>query len=291
MRWALPLLVVGLALFGCGPKNEIVFGGKPGPINPENATIVSLSPSATEVAAIALPSIRLIGKTSSCNWPVTMANVPVVGDVKPNYEKIAELRPTIILYDDGLYSAADIEKLKGLSKATFALKGDTVAAFCDTLYSLGKATGQETDTAAYVDKISAAEQASEGDPINPKPKVAVVLVSSTGQHMIAGKGSFQADVIKIAAGEPVGPEGSKFEPLSPEAFVQWNPDCILIGAKQESVEKLVGVLLRDPRFASVNAIKNKKIVAIDEDMVVRRGGRVDRFIEYVHRQIKARMQS
>lgn len=290
MRLALPLLLTGLALFGCSAKTEIVIGGKPGPIPPENSTVVSLSPSTTEIAVIATPYLRLIGKTKSCNWPPTAAGVPVVADVKPNYEKIAELAPTIILYDEGLFSAADVEKIKGLTKVTFAMKGDTVDEFCDQIFALGKATLQETDTSAYVDKIVAAKNASEAEPLNPKPKIAVVLVSESGQHMIAGAKSFQADVMRIAGGDPVGPDGKRFEPLNPEALVQWNPDCILIGAKAESVEKLAGVLLKDPRFASVSAIKNKKIVALDEDMVVRRGGRVDRFIEYVHKQVKARMQ-
>jgi hypothetical protein len=66
-----------VTLFGCSqPKT---FGGVPRKV--VYKTIVSLSPSATEV--LSNSTIKLAGRTKADNYPITISSVPVYGDLKP----------------------------------------------------------------------------------------------------------------------------------------------------------------------------------------------------------------
>jgi ABC-type hemin transport system substrate-binding protein len=86
--------------------------------------------------------------------------------------------------------------------------------------------------------------------------------------------------------------------LSPEAFIASNPDVIVLGFNKETeeaksvanAEAKVRALLADKRIASVNAIKNRRLLPVDEDVLTRRGYRVHLLIEDLHRRFAVRAQ-
>jgi iron complex transport system substrate-binding protein len=269
------LLGIAALLAGCQPQ-AIVIGGKTNPKRIQ--TLVSLSPNTTEVSSTAALYNILRGRTKSCNWPVNLAKLPVYGDVKPDYEKLARLKPDAIVLDPSLYSTTDIQKLKDLGIEVIEFKAGTLAEFKDSVFKFGARTGGESYLSTYIDKIEAAEGTSQADAITPTPKVAVIMAGKGSEHMVAGTKGFVGDIIRAAAAEPVGPDSGKWETVSAERLLQDNPDVILFAGEPTS-------FIKDPRFASLKAVKSGRFGALNQDVVLRAGSRVDKFIESAHKII------
>lgn len=266
------LLIVALTA-GCSRRKIEVYGT---PNKNPARSIVSLSPSSTEVVALKGGTNFLSGRTAYCNYPTFVKKVPIVGSVKPDYEKIAEVKPDLIVYDPDLYSASEVAQMKNYSRLEpFALGGDTIAEFEDNLYKLAQTYTGETFMSEYVDQVETAKRASLADPVTPAPKVALLLPGEKSEHMIAGTKSFQADEIRCATGQPVGPDDRKFVKLNAESLIQMNPDIILVAGDPSPI-------LDDPRLKSLTAVKKNRVRGVLADAILRRGVRVPEVITQLH---------
>lgn len=283
------VLLAGLLLAaGCAPP-ELTVGGQPRKKLYKN--VVSLSPSTTEILLLFCNYRGIVkGRTAADNYPEqSVGRIPVVASVKPDLEKLKSIGTDLIVYDESLYNEADVQKFKSLGIDTFALGGATVEEFADELHKLGVLIGGETNLSEYVDKIHRSIALAEGEPLQPKPKVAVLLPGAGGGHYIAGAKSFQADVVRVAGGDPVGPEADRFVPANPEQLVSMNPDILVIPVSKKAVEaeRSVNAVLQDPKLKSLAAVTGRRFVPIDQDIILRRGARVERLIEGLHKGLLA----
>jgi iron complex transport system substrate-binding protein len=273
----LPFLFASLLLAGCTEAPTFGRGGDP---HQPYRKIVSLSPGTTEIVASYIANHQAFqGRTKADNFPPTVRDVPVVGDLKPDYEKLAQIKPDLIVYDDALYNEADVEKLKQLGGKLFAIKADTVAAFMDQLRDLGAEISSETQLNDYADKINYERQDAMGSALKPTPKVAVLMPGGGGEHMIAGKDSFQADLVRSGGGEPVGPPGNRFVTLNAESLISMNPDVILVAGMPDPIAT-------DPRLKTLKAVVGHRVygTGVDknaQDILLRRGARVIDAIKFV----------
>ncbi len=285
MRRALPFLfiLISVAMFGCADKQAKVER------RPKiYRSVVSLSPSTTEIIATDADSNTLKGRTRSCNYPPNlMAVVPVVADVKPDYERIMAIKPDMIVYDKGLYTDQDIDKLKASGADIYGIDAVTVSDFIKQMYVLGGKLGWETRFNDYLERVYTEQKACLAEPVNPKPKVAVVLPGPGGDDYICGADSFIGDVIRIAGGQIVGPKGAKFEKLNAEAFVALNPDEIFVNGTPTDVSGH-GLVMNDPRFKTITAVKTGHVSAILSDVLLRRGQRVDELMKQLHNLLRTR---
>lgn len=283
MRRALPLLflIVLAFLSGCADK-AVKLPGRP----KFYKRVVSLSPGTTELVAINGDSQTLKGRSAACNYPPNIVGaIPVVASVKPDYEMIQGLKPDLIVYDKGLYSRQDIDKLKSTGADTFAIDANTVDDFIKQCYEMGSLLGWESRFNDYIQKIVTEEQTLQAAPFDPKPKVAIVMPGAGGQDYICGSDTFLGDVVRIAGGEMVGPKTSQFVLLNPETLVAANPDVIITNGSKTNSEmtvQQVNLILNDPRFKTVNAVKNKRVKPLDSDVLLRRGERVDDLMQGIH---------
>ncbi|MGB0646273.1 MAG: hypothetical protein ACPGQS_03805, partial [Bradymonadia bacterium] len=70
-----------------------------------NARIVSLSPAATEALFYIGAGEQLVGRTSACNYPESVKQVPQIGSMfPPNPENILRLKPKLVLMTRGFSS-------------------------------------------------------------------------------------------------------------------------------------------------------------------------------------------
>ncbi len=276
------LLAVALGLVGCQSKKSVQRPMR----DKYYRTAVSLSPGTTEIFAAEVTNVPLVGRTAADNWPPRVSAIPIVASVKPNYERLSTLKPELVVYDAALFSPDDVEKIKSTTGATlFAIKANTLGDFTKELYELGTLTGSEVAMNNYVTKILAEVGNAKVEPFNPVPKVAVILPGEGGRDYIAGTGSFVASAVEAAGGTPVGPNDTKFVAVSPESLVGMNPDVIIVSGTKADMSGAVA-LLKNPRYQTLSAIKNGRVRAIDEDVLVRRGGRVDILLKALHQSMK-----
>ena len=265
------VLIALFLLVGC--KQPALYGGKVR--TKVFRSIISLSPSTTELAGIT--GVPIVGRTKACNYPPMVSKVEVVADLKPDYEKIATLKPDLILVDKDLYSKAEFDKLRDIPGVTIKEFGPTsVEEYKKDLYVLGNMISGESNVNDYVIKVGKNVEASLGEPPPHPITAALVIPDGTGHHMIAGTKSFQADIVRIMGAKLIGPDSNRFESLNPEFFLSQNPDWIIVAGETKT-------FMADKRFANLSAIKNLKIFGLDQDIVLRRGSRVEKFIYDGHK--------
>lgn len=273
------LAFAALALVGCLDTDQKKIYGE-GFDNP--TSIVSLSPSSSEVLGKWGPFEHLKGRTASCNWPSFIGSIPVVLDqTKPNFEKIAALKADLVVYDPQLFNADDIAKIEQLGAKTLAWDPMTVDELIEDVHKMGASTRSEIKSSEYADLVYVAKRRALAEAQDPSPTVVLVIPGTGGEPMIAGANSFQADVIRSAGGKPLGPDSDRFVTLNAEALVAQNPDVIIVTGKKSAI-------LGDPRFASISAVKNGRVEEITADAALRRGGRVDLFITAMSGMIRSK---
>ena len=272
-----PLALVPLAtlmmatLMAPGCKQAQAVGGKPRPKS--YRAIVSLSPSTTEL--LAGNGIPIVGRTSADDYPERLT-APIVGGVKPDYEALARIKPDLIVYDAELYGDAEVRKLQETGAKLFKYDPRTFDEYTRAVYEIGSLSGTETTLSSFVDRTYAEKANAEGDVPNPRPKVAIILPDSSGRHLIGGTQGLRAECVKIAGGDQIGPDSARFEPLSPEFLIKEDPDVIISAGAPEAFE-------RDPRFAGLKARRTNNVRSLAQDIVLRRGARVDKLIDNFHK--------
>ncbi len=261
-----------LLLVGC--KQPVTFGGEPR--TTVYRSVISLSPSTTEL--MALTGIPIRGRTKACDFPIQVRDVEVVADLKPNYELIASKKPDLILYDRDLYGSTEVEKLKQTGAKVLPLGAPTVEGHIKEMYELGNLLSGEATINDYVIRLRKNIQASLGEP-PPRPITAIMVIPDlSGHHLVAGSKSFQADMVRICGATLLGPDSNKFETLNPEWVLSQNPDWIIVAGTSKD-------FLADTRFSGLAAVKNSKLFGIDQDVCIRRGMRVEKFIYGTHKMI------
>lgn len=282
MRRALSLLTSLLALLAILAGCKIQEAQPPLKKRPrEYRTVVSLSPGTTEILLGALFIERLSGRTAADNFPeMTVKSVPVVLTNKIDYERLQQIRPDLVVYDATLMNAADLQKLKEMGATTFGLSANTLDEFRVQLFELANLVGNATKASEYADRIALERNAAKASAPTPAPRVAIVMPGRNGDHWIAGKNSFQADVVREAGGDIVGPDTDQFVRMNPEQLVQLNPQILIVtGSKDDTAGALA--LARDPRLQTVEAVRKGNIRAINADVLLRKGGRVDKLVKAV----------
>jgi iron complex transport system substrate-binding protein len=266
------LLSISISIFmvGCNPGREVIkFPRRPKMYR----SLASLSPGTSEIAGSIASNIKMVGRTAACNYPNYISNgptaVPVVAQVKPDYEKLKAQNPELVIYDADLYGPQDVAQLKALGIDLFEFNADTLEEFYDELLKFGAVTGIEMETSAYVDKIVQEQKSAQTLAPKPTPKIALILPGKGGEHYIAGTKNFHADVVRAAGGEPVGPEQDKYVPIDAETLIKLNPDMIITAGEPDS-------LVNDPRLKSMSAVAKLKVRGINQDLTTRKGYRVDK---------------
>lgn len=278
MNRFLGTLVVGaLLLAGCAPTNQARIGGLPRP--KVIRSMISLSPSTSELMNANQQYQIFQGRTASCDWPISVKNTQVVAEVKPDYEKIASLKPDLIMVDKQLYSEADLAKIKQLGGQIFEWDPKTLAEYKQRMVDLSALIGGENTTSVYLDRIDDVIQSAKERAAGKHASVAIVLPDKSGQHLWLGTESFQGEEVRDAQLNLIGPKGDKFVPLDAEALIKADPDYVLIASRNPDE------FLKDTRFAGLKAVKGGAAFGLNPDLILRRGGRVDLLIDNLSKKI------
>lgn len=267
------LAAVAATITGCAPTEQTV-GGKERPAE-QLQGIVSLSPSVTEaLVAAGVPIQGITGRTANCNHPTFIQGKVVVTGTKPNFELIAELKPSYVIYDTTLYSQADIAKLEELGLRTISFEPTSLQKYSDFIVQVAKLSATETTASEYLDKIYAAIDVLRGV-VPPDTSVAVLTGDATQGYLAAGTNSFLADLFTQGGLTVKGPAADRFQPASIEQLVADNPSVII--ATKETAE----AVLADPKLQALSAVRDRKVLGVNPDILLRAGGRVDVLLDGV----------
>ncbi|HYE16554.1 MAG TPA: ABC transporter substrate-binding protein [Pyrinomonadaceae bacterium] len=226
-----------LALLGASCSGGIggCAGGVPSPFASKDgrpARIVSLTPSVTEILDGVGAFDRVVAVSDYCTYPPGVTRLPRVGGwTNPNLERIASLRPDLVVYWGSQAQFVD-DKLKALGIKTLSVPSRSLADAFAAIEQIGRATGNEEQARRLVEQTRAEIEEVRGRTSGlPRRSVLCVVDRMPGtlrDIYTAAEGSFLAELIEAAGGRPVSPPASTgWGKLQKEAVVSIDPDVII----------------------------------------------------------------
>jgi iron complex transport system substrate-binding protein len=268
----------------CARVNERARAGKP-------ARIISLSPNTTEILEGVGAFPRVVAVSDYCKFPPEAARLPKVGGWNnPNLEQIASLRPDLVVFSEPQAQFVQ-EKIEAMGIKTLAAPGQTIEDAYASIERVGRATGDEEAARRLVEQTrGAVEEVRARTSGLPRRRVLCVVDRVPGtlrDIYTAAPGSFIAQLIEAAGGEPVSPpSGQLWGKMQKEAVVALDPDVVIDLMMQPE-----GRLAEDSRavwdeLSTLRAVREGRVHALREETLLHPsqfvGDTARRFAEIIH---------
>jgi iron complex transport system substrate-binding protein len=258
----------------------------PTPIAPTIAAnaprrIVSLATGVGETLAALGVADRVVGRDETSDVP-EIHDAPVVTKAhSTSAEKVLSLDPDLVIVDA---ATAPQEALTQIRDA-----GITVVEVPEawTLNDIGPRTRavaaaagvSDADAQAVIaEAVASSTSVLEADP----PQVAFLYLRGTSAiYLVGGQGSGADALIAAAGGVDTGAEAGydAFVPLTAETVATLDPDVILVMTKGlESVGGIDG-LVSLPGVAQTKAAQNRRVVAVDDTLLLSFGPRTGNLVD------------
>ena len=230
---------------------------------------------------------QLVGVDITSTYPATLEKIPKIGHNRSiAAEGILTLNPDVIIYtDQSMLSPAVVKQLNSSGKKLVEFKHE---------YSKEGAVKLIREVGAYFNAKPQAEKMVKSlqadlakTTANTSPKkLLFIYARGTGTLMVSGTGT-SVDKMFALAGHRNAVQGfTDFKPLTAESLITANPDVlVLFSSGLESLQGIDG-LLKVPGVANTNAGKNKKVIAMDGQLLTGFGPRLGKAALELSQKVK-----
>ncbi|MDO9325534.1 MAG: cobalamin-binding protein [Methanoregula sp.] len=287
------LLVMAIALAFCIlPAAAISVTDDAGMTISLNATplgIVSLSPSNTEILASLGLLDRVVGVTDVCDYPPEVKNKTRIGSYSAiSIEKVAAARPDLVIASD-LTPKETVARLREIGLPVVVVAPRNIDHMIRDIRMVGTLTGTENRAEVLAANLSDRIAAILPCPSTPGHRPTVAHIVWHKPLYVSGNDTLQNDVIIHTGGENIFADRSGWSTVSLEEFLMKNPDIIIVngGGGMDALEKdvILEVFMTNPQYASLSAVKNHHVYAVNADIISRPGPRIVDATEQVARLI------
>jgi iron complex transport system substrate-binding protein len=286
------MLVVTVVLMGCilpaAAVTVIDDAGNTISLNVTPSRIVSLSPSNTEILAALGLLDRVVGVTDVDNYPPEVNNITHIGDYSAiSIEKVAALQPDLVISSD-ITPQATVDRLRELGLTVVVVSPQNIGDMIRDVRMVGMitGTGPRADQLAgnLSDRLNAVLPCTQ-----PFERPTVAHVVWDDPLYVSGNDTLQNDVILHAGGVNAFSEKDGWGTVSLEEFLMKNPDVIIVnggnGMDPTKNDVILEEFMTNPQYASLSAVKNHRVYAVDADIISRPGPRIVDATEQVARLI------
>ena len=271
MRPAFALLVAGLLMGACHRA----------PAPPARAVrrIVSLAPSSTEILYALGVGDRLVGVDQYSDWPPAAKKVPRVGsDLSPSVERILALAPDVVFIATSANARELPLELERLGIRVVISRVDKLDDLWRDIELSGDAVGAHDAATALVARLRARVAAVHARVAALPPPRALVVVWADPLTVVGGH-SFVDDAIRAAGGNNIaGDSAQPYPQYSVERMLARAPEVIVVGSHAGGP-----ALAPLTAHASLPAVRDGRVHAVDGDLLFRPGPRVVDGIELLAR--------
>lgn len=252
--------------------------------------IISLAPNITESIYFIQADSLLIGVTDYCDYPPeAKSKTKAGGYTNPNYEVITALDPDLILLT---VEETSRPLYKALSDLGFKLMVHNPRTFDDVIRMInahGQATGKGKFAKHLTDSLIALKSRILNDNTkNPLAQNNVFIAVGINPLLTANKNTFLNEIITLAGLNNIYQDGLiQYPQINYEDVLSKNPDYIIIAGDTTdaaSNEKYINEL--SSKLGTTNAVKNNKIIIIDQNLFFRPGPRILDAAQYIKYKLK-----
>jgi len=237
--------------------------------------IISLAPNITEsIFAIGADTL-LAGVTDLCDYPPEAKMKKKTGSYfNPDYEVMTSLNPDLIIMNVENISNPTYQALKNMGMKIFVSNARNIKGIEKMIVDFGKITGKETAAGSLVRNMR-----NEMEMLLNKDggvRDTVLILISVNPLMTTNGRTFINDILDLNHITNIYRDESLDYPnISYEDVISKNPDIIIFPTDTSDVQKngkFTDEIKR--QLETTNAVKNDRIILIDENIMFRPGPRV-----------------
>jgi iron complex transport system substrate-binding protein len=259
--------------------------GKQVVIERQPARIVSLSPTATEVLYAIGAGKQVVAVDDQSNHPPEAPKTQLSG-FKPNVEAITQQNPDLVVV------AGDLnDVVGGLTAVKIPVLLLPTAKTLDEAYAqwtlLGRATGQ----VSTADNVVQQARAEIKKIVDETPRTSLKYYHELGPDLFTvTSGTFIGRVYSLFGLQNVAdpadtPATGGYPQLGQQALFQADPDLIFLSDTKCCAQTADTVRAR-PQWSTLSAVKNNRVITLDDDVASRWGPRVVQLVRQVSEAVK-----
>ncbi|CAM3599558.1 Hemin-binding periplasmic protein HmuT [Klebsiella spallanzanii] len=248
--------------------------------------IVVAGGSLTELIYAIGAGNHVVGVDETTSYPPETAALPHIGYWKQlSSESILSLRPDrfITWQDAGPQLVFDQLRSQKVDVVTLPRVPATVEQMYANIHTLAKTLSVEEQGNALINDIrQRLEKVAQSSVSKSAPVKALFILSAGGSApQVAGQGSV-ADAIMTLAGAQNVAQHPQYRSYSAEALIAANPQVIIVTSQM--VEGDINRLSTIAGITRTAAWKNKRIIILDQALILGMGPRVADAVETLHSQ-------
>jgi iron complex transport system substrate-binding protein len=243
--------------------------------------VVSLAPSVTETLFALGFGNRLVGVTTSCDYPDAARKIPKIGGfMSPSLEAIVAKRPGIVI---GVSSATDPAKAREMErlglKVTLISLG-SVSDILNSIKSIARLLGNPQAGEKLAGKITLQiDQVKER--VAPAPRRAALLLVGLRPLIAVGGKNFIDELIALAGGKNIAGDAAQPWLNLPDEYVVAKAPQVIIEAGMGSERDQAAKHWAD--LKSIPAVQQKRVYRYPSDKILRPGPRIGEGLEEIAR--------
>ena len=200
------------------------------------------------------------------------SKVNYLEDFTPSKETIIMEKPDFILswysiFDDKRLGDIDYWNENGINTYMSLNSGvvseRTIENEINDILNLGKIFNVEEKAQALVDEITSTVSEVSSKVSNEEKQSAMVIEFYDDEIYTYGSKTLAGDMVTKLGAELLNPEGGN---IGAEDLIKLNPDCIFVSYMDRGNENVpveeINKILGNPAFASLSAVKNKRVYSI-----------------------------
>jgi iron complex transport system substrate-binding protein len=204
---------------------------------------------------LAMTKLAADATTSNIADRLELAQIPNAVEADP--EQIIGLEPDLV-FVGSFTDAAVIEQLQKAGVPVFVVGNFTsVDAMMENITTLGTLVGEEDKATAMIIQMQDALETVNDIIGSPAKKPTVLYLASDG--WVAGAKTTVDSIIAYAGGVNAAAALNDWNQVNQEAIIQMNPDVVILSPYVTDAE-----FLTNPAYASMAAVKNKRVASITD---------------------------
>ncbi|MFC4279016.1 cobalamin-binding protein [Achromobacter aloeverae] len=234
--------------------------------------VITLAPHATELVYAAGAGDAMAGTILGSNFPEAARQVPSIGDgTQPNVERVAELRPDLVIAWLPGATESLMPTLKTLGVPVFYSDPRRLAAIPDEVETLGRLFGTEAAAAKEAASLRA-RLATLAERYRGRPLVRVFIQAGSKPLYTLNKHSIVNDAIGICGGVNVFADAPATAPqVGLEAVMAARPDAVVAGVGGIEDLRALASAWKETRLPAALA---GHVYGVDADLLYRPGPRL-----------------
>jgi iron complex transport system substrate-binding protein len=244
-------------------------------IDSEPQRIISLSPANTEIAFALGAGERLVGRTDWDDFPAEAVELtPVASFTGVNMEQVVALEPDLVLAAGNFFTPPDdIERMRELGYPVVVIYAPDVPAVMADIELIGNAIGAGDEAAALTAQMATQFEAigEAVAAIDARPRV-FYQVGSEPEIFAPAPGSFVADMVTLAGGDPITTADAAAWAIPLEELIVADPEVIILGDANYGI--CPADVAARPGWEGMTAVVNGHVRAVDDVPVTRPGPRL-----------------